>query len=227
MSTYGQHCPVAKAAEIFDERWTLLVIRELVAGSRRFNDIHRGVPKMSRTLLSKRLKQLADRDLVERRQTSDGPVYELTDSGAEFEDVVLAMGEWGARWMGALSANDLDPAFLLWDMHRRIDTDALPDGQTVLGLSFGDVSEGLRDWWLVMTPESIEVCDHDPGFDTDVLIEAPIRTFVDVWRGELGWNDALKRHDVQVAGSTPLRRQVPSWLQLSPFADVPRPTAPS
>lgn len=220
---YGQFCPVAKAAEVFDERWTLLVIRELLAGSRRFNDIHRGVPRMSRSLLSSRLKQLAAQGLVDRVEEAGGPVYELTEAGDEFIGVVDAMGEWGVRWMSSLSDDDLDPAFLLWDMRRSIDTEALPVGQTVLELEFGGVADSVRNWWLLLSRDDVEVCDHDPGLGTDVLVEAPIRIFVDVWRGALGWDDALRTGSLQLVGTPTLRRQVPSWLRLSHFAHVPRP----
>lgn len=226
MGEYGQFCPVAKAAEILDERWTLLVVRELVAGSSRFNDIHRGVPRMSRTLLSKRLSRLVSEGLVRRRNGDDGPVYELTDAGVELEQVVEVIGQWGIRWPAALSDHDLDPALLVWDMHRRVETDALPESRTVVGLTFDDVPARERHWWLVLTPDEADVCDHDPGFGTDVHIQSSLRTIVSIWRGELGWGDAMRADNLRIEGDASLRRQVPSWFQLSPFASVPRPTDP-
>lgn len=226
MSGYGQHCPVAKAAEIFDQRWTLLVLRELVAGSERFNDIHRGVPRMSRTLLSKRLTQLERDGILDRRETADGPIYVLTGAGTELLPVIEAMGEWGVRWMNELGDDDLDPAFLLWDMHRSVDTDALPDGQTVLELDFPDAPQGLRRWWLLLARDEIDVCDEDPGFGTDVYLRSPIRTFIELWSGEVDWVDALGPDGIHLHGPRPLCKQLPTWFTLSHFASVPRCVSP-
>jgi DNA-binding HxlR family transcriptional regulator len=222
MSGYGQYCPVAKAAEILDQRWMLLVVRELIAGSDRFNDIHRGVPRMSRTLLSKRLKQLTAEGLVDRREQDDGPVYGLTTAGEQLRPLIEILGEWGVRWIDSLADDDLDPAFLLWDMHRSVNADALPEGQTVLALTFHGLAPDLRDWWLLLRAGDVEICDHDPGFDTDVAITSPIRTFVRVWRGDLSWDDALRAGTVELHGPTQLRRQIPAWFHLSHFASVPR-----
>lgn len=161
------------------------MLRELVAGSDRFNDMHRGVPRMSRTLLSKRLRSLADDGLVARRETGDGPVYELTEPGAALLPVMEAIGEWGIRFMDSLTEEDLDPAFLMWDVHRGVDTALLPDGRTVVGLTFRGIEPVLRDWWLLLSSDEVDVCDEDPGFATDVDIETPIRTFVRLWRGDI------------------------------------------
>lgn len=222
MNSYGQYCPIAKAAEVFDQRWTLLVIRELVAGSDRFNHIHRGVPRMSRTLLSKRLTQLVEAGLVERRDGDDGPRYLLTEAGQELQPVLERIGEWGMRWLDSLNADELDPASLLWDVQRRVDGEALPDGQTVLELDFTDIEPELRHWWLVMTAQDVEVCDEDPGHGVDLALETPIETFVRVWRGDIGWRDALRGGGMQLAGPEHLRRQLPDWFQLSYFASVTR-----
>lgn len=222
MDSYGQYCPIAKAAEVFDQRWTLLVIRELIAGSDRFNDLHRGVPRMSRSLLSKRLTQLAEAGLVERRDDGGGPVYRLTEAGEELQPVLERIGEWGMRWLDLLNADELDPASLLWDVRRRVDADALPAGQTVLALTFEDLEPELRDWWLLMDAEETEICDDDPGYTIDVALETPIRTFVRVWRGDVGWADALRGGGMTIRGPEHLRRQLPDWFQLSYFASAPR-----
>ena len=222
MTGYGQHCPVAKAAEILDQRWTLLVLRELVAGSNRFNDIHRGVPRMSRTLLSKRLGQLEREGIIDRRETDDGPLYELTGAGTELGPVIEAIGIWGVRWMSDLADEDLDPAFLLWDMQRSVDADALPDERTVLELRFPDAPEGLRQWWLVLSDDEVEVCDEDPGFGTDVYLRSPLRTFVRVWRGDLSWAEAQGPDAIELHGVPSLCRRVPDWFTLSHFAPAAR-----
>lgn len=222
MDGYGQFCPIAKAAEVFDRRWTLLVLREMVAGSDRFNDIHRGVPRMSRTLLSKRLTQLAAAGIVERVETDDGPVYELTEAGRQLEPVMEAVGEWGVRYMNSLTEQDLDPAFLLWDVRRNVDADALPDGRTVVELTLHGIEPELRDWWLLLDREEVDICDEDPGLPVDVTIDTPIRTFMRVWRGDIGWNDALRGGDLRIEGPPRLRRQVPAWFELSHFASVAR-----
>lgn len=222
MDGYGQYCPVAKAAELIDRRWTLLVLRELGAGSTRFNDLHRGVPRMSRTQLSTRLRQLGDAGLVVRREREDGPAYELTEAGAAFRPVIEALGEWGIRWIDSLTDEDFDPAFLLWDVHRRVDLEAVPEGRTVIGISFRDLEPSVRDWWLVVTPDGVDVCEEDPGYGTDVLIDAQVRAFVHVWRGDVEWQRAVRDERIRVTGAEWLRRELPNWLQLSYFSGVER-----
>ena len=173
MSGYGQLCPVAKAAELLDQRWMLLVVRELVAGSSHFNEIHRGVPQMSRTLLSKRLGQLQAHDVITRTETPGGTVYEFTEAGKELAPVVEALGRWGVRWLRSMAEEDLDPAYLMWDMRRHVNKDALPAGRTVLALTFPDAHPTLRRWWLILSPAEVDICDDDPGLDPDVHLRAP------------------------------------------------------
>jgi len=218
VSEYGQFCPVAKAAELVDQRWMLLVLRELMCGSERFNDIRRGVPKMSPTLLSRRLRDLVRAGVVEH---SDGR-YRLTPAGEELRPVVEALGQWGTRWITELGDPDLDPHLLVWDMHRRVSLPDLPTGRTVLQLRFPDVSGDAREWWLVMTRDGVDVCDADPGFEVAVRLECPLRTMTRVWRGDRGWEAAQRSGDLTLAGPEHLRRRVPDWLQLSVFAGTPR-----
>lgn len=223
MSSYGQLCPVAKAAELLDQRWMLLVVRELVAGSTRFNEIHRGLPQMSRTLLSRRLSQLQQHDVIRRHVTPDGPVYELTDAGAELRPVVEALGAWGVRWLRSLAEEDRDPAYLLWDMRRSVITDAVPDRTTVLALTFPDAPASIQRWWLILSRAEVDICDEEPGLETDVHLTAPLRVFLPVWRGDLSWQEAVSRGELELHGRKPLVRAVPSWFRLSHFAAVPRP----
>jgi DNA-binding HxlR family transcriptional regulator len=221
--SYYQFCPVAKAMELLDERWTMLIVRELVVGSQRFNELRRGVPRMSPTLLSKRLHQLARAGIVERRDDGGEVRYVLTDAGRELQPVVEALGTWGIRWIGEIGDEDLDPQLLLWDMHRNIDHDAVPPGRTVVKFSFPDVPSRTRDWWLVITPEDADVCDADPGYPVSVSITATLRHMVRVWRGDLGWPDALRTASVTTSGPVELRRAVPGWFTLSGFAAAARP----
>jgi DNA-binding HxlR family transcriptional regulator len=221
MSEYGQFCPVAKAAELLDQRWTLLVLRELMSGSERFNDIRRGVPKMSPTLLSRRLRELSRAGVVVR---GDDGHYRLTEAGQELRPTVEALGQWGIRWISELGDADLDPHLLVWDMHRRIALSQLPTGRTVLHLEFPDVTPAsARNWWLLMTRDGVDVCDVDPGFETTVSVRCPLVTLVRVWRGDLSWTSAQLSGDLTVSGAARARQALPGWFQLSVFAPTARP----
>ncbi|PPA59529.1 winged helix-turn-helix transcriptional regulator [Micromonospora chalcea] len=222
-ASYHQFCPVAKAMELLDERWTLLVVRELVSGSERFNDLRRGLPRMSPTLLSRRLHQLVRAGVVERRVDGADVRYVPTAAGRELRPVLEALGAWGVRWIGELGYAELDPKLLLWDMHRHVDHDAVPPGRTVVRFRFRDVPAAQRDWWLVIAAGEADVCDIDPGHDVTVTVTADLRALVQVWMGDLGWAAALRGGAVEVSGPEALRRAAPGWFTLSPFAAVPRP----
>ncbi|MDW3846612.1 MULTISPECIES: winged helix-turn-helix transcriptional regulator [Micromonospora] len=222
-ASYHQFCPVAKAMELLDERWTLLVVRELVSGSERFNELRRGLPRMSPTLLSRRLHQLVRAGVVERRVDGADVRYVPTAAGRELRPVVEALGAWGVRWIGELGDADLDPKLLLWDMHRHVDHDAVPPGRTVVRFRFRDVPTTQRDWWMVIAAGEADVCDSDPGHDVTVTVTADLRALVQVWMGDLEWAAALRGGAVEVTGPEALRRAAPGWFTLSPFAAVPRP----
>ena len=222
-SRYHQFCPVAKAMELLDERWTLLVVRELVSGSQHFNELRRGLPRMSPTLLSRRLQQLTRAGVIERRTEGNEVRYVLTQAGQELRPVVEALGAWGVRWIGELGDEDLDPKLLLWDMHRHIDQEAVPDGRTVVRFRFPDLPSDLRDWWLVITRGEADVCDADPGYDVAVTVTGGLRSMVEIWRGDVSWSQALRARAVEVQGPEAMRRAVPGWFTLSGFAAVPRP----
>ncbi len=220
MASYGQFCPVAKAMEILDERWTMLVLRELVAGSTRFNEIRRGVPKMSPALLSKRLRSLVKAGLVERHGTGQHVSYTLSPSGAELTDVIVAIGVWGVRWIPALGDQDYDPHLLMWDMSRTIPTEEWPPGRTTLALRFTDVPERQQRWWLVVRDGEVDVCDADPGFEPAAEVTTELRTLVRIWRGETPWEQALRDGAVTIDGLSMARRQVPRWLGRSTVAQL-------
>jgi DNA-binding HxlR family transcriptional regulator len=222
-SSYHQFCPVAKAMELLDERWTMLIVRELVTGSQHFNDLRRGVPRMSPTLLSKRLHQLVRAGIADRQADGSQVRYVLTEAGQELRPVVEALGAWGVRWMGELGDEDLDPKLLLWDMHRNIDHGAVPAGRTVIQFTFPDVPAKTRNWWLVITPGQADVCDADPGHPVAVTVTAGLRSMCQIWRGDLGWPEALRLGAIQINGPQPLRQAMPHWFTLSAFAAIPRP----
>ena len=219
---YGQFCPVAKAMELLDERWTLLVVRELLSGSRHFADLQRGVPRMSPSLLSKRLRTLTRAGVVERHEERGRVAYVPTAAGEELRPVVEALGGWGVRWLPELGDEDLDPHLLLWDMHRSIDLAAVPGRRTVVRFTFGDVDGPERDWWLVIRPDEVDVCRDDPGYAVDVDVETDLGTLTRIWRGDRAWDDGLRAGHLRVRGTEPLRRALPGWLELSAFAGVPR-----
>jgi DNA-binding HxlR family transcriptional regulator len=221
-ASYHQFCPVAKAMELLDERWTLLIIRELVSGSERFNDLRRGLLRMSPTLLSKRLHQLTIAGIVTRTEDGTDVRYLLTPAGQELRPVVEALGVWGTRWIGELGDADLDPKLLLWDMRRHIDRETVPRGQTVLHFSFHDVTAASRDWWMVITEDNADLCDADPDYPVAVQVRTDLRSLTEVWLGDLRWSEALGSGAITLQGPSELRRGFPGWFTLSPFAAVPR-----
>jgi DNA-binding HxlR family transcriptional regulator len=223
MGVYGQFCPVAKAMELLDERWTMLVIRELLEGSRTFGALRRGVPRISPALLSARLRRLTRAGVIERYEDGSRVSYALTPAGRELRPVIEAIGHWGIRWIPDLGDEDLDPHLLMWDIHRNVDLDTVPVGRTVLRFTFRDVPDSARDWWLVITSESVDLCDFDPGDPIAATMETDLRTLTQVWRGDLSWHKALHSGGLQLHGSPQARRVVPHWLKLSAFAGVPRP----
>jgi DNA-binding HxlR family transcriptional regulator len=210
--------------ELLDERWTLLVVRELLMGSEHFNDLRRGLPRMSPTLLSKRLHQLVRAGIVDRRSSGSDVRYVLTPAGEELRPVVQALGVWGTRWIGQIGEEDLDPKLLLWDMQRNVDHHATPSGRTVVLFSFVDQPRRTRDWWLVITEGDADVCDVDPGHAVAVTVTGGLRAMVEVWRGDRSWPEVLRTGEIRVDGAEALRRGFPRWMTLSPFASVPRPS---
>ena len=223
MSKYGQFCPVAKAMELLDERWTMLVLRELLEGSRSFNALRRGLPRMSPALLSTRLQSLARAGIIDRHEDGSHVTYTLTPAGRELGPIVEAIGRWGIRWIPTLGDEDLDPHLLMWDIHRRVDLDEVPPVRTVVRFTFRDVAGSGRDWWLVITPGGVDLCDFDPGGEPVATLDTDLRTLSHIWRGDEPWRDALREGRVRLDAPTPVRRAFPRWLKLSAFAMVPRP----
>jgi DNA-binding HxlR family transcriptional regulator len=217
MAGYGQFCPVAKAMEVLDERWTMLVLRELMQGSTRFNEIRRGVPKMSPALLSKRLRSLERAGLV--RHDDEGR-YLLTESGADLFDVVRGIGLWGLRWVKELGKEDLDPHLLMWDMSRTVPLERWPSGRTVVEFHFDDVEPRARSWWFVVADGQVDVCDVDPGHDVAATVFTGLGRLVRIWRGDSSWTEALRQEWVSVTAPARVRREVPSWFGRSSLAEA-------
>jgi DNA-binding HxlR family transcriptional regulator len=225
MATYGQFCPVAMASEVLTERWTPLVVRELLCGSTRFNDLRRGVPLMSPSLLSKRLKSLERVGIIERRTSGpQGVEYRLTPAGEELRPIVESMGIWGQRWArGDVRARHLDASLLMWDIHRNVATDRLPDRRVVVRFHLRGSSDKKSRFWLVLDHESVDMCLVDPGFDVDIHIEGHVRTMVDYWMGHIELGDAVRNGDLRVDGPRVLTRDLPTWFLRSGFAPVELP----
>jgi len=222
--SYGQFCPVAKACEVFAERWTPLIVREMFMGSQRFSDIHRGVPLMSRSLLSKRLQELERAGVVQRVE-SDGSHdrYALTTAGMELGPIVVQLGQWGKQWTRSdLSARELDPSLLMWDMRRRIDSPSLGGEKVVVYFLYHDAPMSRRQWWLVMDRDEIDLCLVDPGVAPDVRVMTTVNTMTGIWMGDISFGAAVQKGDLQLEGPTKLRSRLPSWLKLSTFADIER-----
>ncbi|WP_370615707.1 winged helix-turn-helix transcriptional regulator [Mumia sp. Pv 4-285] len=222
-ASYHQFCPVAKAMELLDERWTMLLVRELVLGSQHFNDLRRGLPRMSPTLLSKRLNQLVRAGIVEKRVDGHDVRYLLTPAGKELQTVVESVGLWGVRWIGTLGDEDLDPKLLMWDMHRNVDRDAVVEPPQVVHFVFDDVRGASRRWWIVIDQDETEVCDIDPERPVSVTVTSNLRTLTEIWRGDLSWAQAQRTGAIRLDGPTPLRRAVPAWFPPTGFAQAVRP----
>ncbi len=182
---YGQYCPLALAAELLCERWTLLIVSRLIEGCRRFNDIHRGVPKISPTLLKQRLDQLQDAGVCYRSPIEDGCCHEylLTEAGKGLESIVMDLAVWGQRWSRDLENDDLDPAFLAWSMHTRMNVDAMPAKRTVLEFEFSGTHPKCRRFWLVVENGLVDMCLKNPGYEVDLTIRSHLQRFIEAWRG--------------------------------------------
>ena len=219
--SYGQFCPIAMASEILCSRWTMLVLREMICGSSRFNDLRRGVPRMSPTLLSKRLKELEQAGVIaEHRAAPGSPAeYVLTDAGKDLRDVIMSLGLWGTRWVQtSVSLKNLDPSLLMWDMRRNIATDALPERRSVVQFLYPELGAGRKSWWLVIEGGDVVLCADDPGHDVDLYVAGPLRAMTSVWMGVSTLADEIEAGTIKLTGDRALMRSMPRWLGLSPFA---------
>lgn len=221
MSGYGQFCPIAKTSEILGERWTNLIIRELGAGSDSFNDLRKGLPRMSPSLLSTRLKSLEAAGIVERKESDKGVRYTMTEAGQELKPIILQMGVWGQRWARSkLERDDLDPSMLMWDIHRTMTAEYFGAKRTVLLFEFSDYTSRFRRWWLVIKDGEVDVCMKDPGYEVDLQLLTDVTTLTGVWMGDIGLGQALRDRQIRMTGPEQLKRDISTWLGTNYFADV-------
>jgi DNA-binding HxlR family transcriptional regulator len=221
--SYKQFCPVAMAAEVLCTRWTVVLLRELVTGSTRFNDLRRGVPRMSPALLSKRLKDLEEAGIVQRVRSKSEPgvlEYHLTAAGRELKGVVESIGIWGQRWVEAqLSLENLDPSLLMWDMRRNLDPTPLPDRRCVIHFVYPEQPAARRNWWLLVEPgKPVDLCSVDPGFDVGLYVTTDLRTMTAIWMGLTTVRASTGSAKLTLTGDRGLARHMQTWLGLSPFA---------
>ncbi|RFP88068.1 transcriptional regulator [Rhodobacteraceae bacterium 63075] len=222
-ASYKQFCPVAMAAEVLCTRWTVVLLRELIAGSSRFNELRRGVPRMSPALLSKRLGELQDAGVVARERLAEAPeidAYRLTQAGRDLQPVIEAIGMWGQKWVETEpSLENLDPELLMWDMRRNLDTRPVPRRRCVIEFIYPELPEAQRRWWLIVEPDrSVDLCHIDPGFDVDLYATTDLRTMTEIWMGLRSVRDAVEREALLLVGASELMRSMQTWLGLSPFA---------
>jgi DNA-binding HxlR family transcriptional regulator len=220
--SYKQFCPVAMAAEVLCTRWTMVVLREMMAGSTRFNDLRRGVPRMSPALLSQRLKELEDAGVVERKRGGESGLYEyhLTHSGRELEPIITAFGTWGQRWVTTkVTLENLDVQLLMWDMRRSLDTQPMPKRRVTIQFLFSGVPQKQRIWWLIVTPrEGTDLCAVDPGHEVDLYVASDLKSMTAIWMGLDTVRAAVRDERVKLTGDRGLAADMQTWLGLSPFA---------
>lgn len=222
MKGYGSFCPVAKAAEILGERWTLLVLRELLLGSTRFNDFRRGIPQMSPSLLSKRLQELEAAGLVRRKagEVERQHVYLPTEACEELRPLLVSIGIWGQRWVRSkLTRDELDPGMLMWYVHRHFVADKLPERRVVIHLEFTDAPR-MKNWWVVLEDGDADLCLEDPGHPVDVEMLVDLLTLTRVYIGDTSFDAARASGKLIIEGPRTLTRNMSHWFARSRFADV-------
>lgn len=224
---YGQFCPIAKATEILGEKWTILIVRELLMGARRFSDLQRGLTLISPTLLSKRLDVLAQHGLIMKRRIAGqkGHEYIPTRSCQELLPILVSLGEWGMRWAQAnVTRDDYDVELLMLYLQRSIKTAALPSSETAIRFHFTDIRE-YPDWWLLVQDERVDICVNDPGREIDVYFTTTVKVMADVWMGKVSYRKAIAEKSLTLVGQKALINDVSAWMCDSIFAGIEPATA--
>jgi len=222
--SYGQFCPVSMASEILCSRWTTLLLRELLCGSTRFNDLRRGVPKMSPTLLSKRLKELQAAGVVVAAPSANGTIeYSLSEAGEDLRPLIIGLGTWAQRWMESrLSLRNLDPSLLMWDMRRRVNLSQMPRRKCMIQFLYPELPLSKQSWWLVSDKGNVDLCNFDPGYELDLLVTTSLRTMTSIWMGLTTVKEEAIKGRLSLDGDPVLARNMQQWLGLSMFAPEPR-----
>ena len=222
---YVQFCPISMASEILCARWTPLLLRELLCGSIRFNDLRRGLPRMSPSLLSKRLGELETAGVITSvTRNKNIKEYRLTQAGEELRPLVMGIGAWGQRWVESeLSLSNLDPELLIWDMHRSLNIDPLPDQRICLQFVFSNLPKTRQNYWLLIDPQSgVEACYSDPGYEVDLYADCHLRTMTAIWMGLDTVEKAVNEDRLELTGTRAIAARMQEWLGLSPFAQEER-----
>ena len=217
---YGQFCPLAMAAEVLCTRWTMLILREMCAGSTRFNDLRKGVPLMSPTLLSKRLRELEKCGVIARVRTAESGAfdYRLTAAGQDLQSIVFGMGIWGQRWIETQSSlKNLDPSLLMWDMRRNLNLTPMPHKRCVVQFVYPELRDKQR-YWLVVDRGVVDLCQIDPGFEVDLYVVGELRAMTAIWMGLTTLRAEVQAGHLKLTGDPDLKRSMQTWLGLSPFA---------
>ena len=221
---YGQYCPLSLALEVLGERWSLLVVSRLIDGCQRFNEIHRGVPRMSASLLSQRLAQLEHAGIVERQPAPEGRghIYLPTEAGWDLAPIIMDLAVWGQHWSRDMTTEDLDPGFLVWSMHTRLNTEAMPPGRTVMEFEFTGAPKDCRRFWLVNTDGVVEMCLKHPGYEVTLKVMSDLRRFIEAWRGLRDLRQEIVGGHIRLEGPSEAKRAFPDWLLLSMLAPYAR-----
>lgn len=220
---YGQFCPIAKASEILGEKWTILIIRELLMGATRFNVLQRGLSQISPTILTKRLNSLVDYGLAVKKKISGQQGYEYfpTEACCELLPVIKSLGDWGMRWArNYMTGDDYDVELLMLYLQRSVQPDKLPGNETVIRFRFTDLKE-LSDWWLIAHENDVDVCVKDPGKEVEVYFTCEVKSMIDVWMGDVPYRKAINSGDIKVVGASALTKNIFAWMKPSVFADLP------
>jgi DNA-binding HxlR family transcriptional regulator len=228
LTNYGQFCPVAKASELLGERWVLLILRELMLGTRRYSDFQRALSRISPSMLTKRLKQLEQAGIIVRKSQSGRKKFDylLTPAGKELTPIIEHLASWGMRWArGQLDADELDVEFLMWDIQRRLQIDYLPAGETVFCFIFDDLTQ-FKNWWLVVRDSEVDLCTENPGRDVDLYVSTTLINLVQIWEGDIDIKLAQRQKLLKTQGNVQLSRTMSDWLGICLFADI-RPGDPA
>jgi len=220
---YGQFCPIAKASEIIGEKWTILIIRELLMGSSRFNVFQRALGLISPTILTKRLNFLVEQGLAVKKKIPGQQGYEYfpTESCKQLLPVIKSLGDWGMRWArNNMQEDDYDVGLLMLYLQRSVRADKLAGNESIIRFKFTDLKE-MKDWWLVAKPDEVDVCNKDPGKEVDAYFTSTVKTMIDVWMGDISYRKAVRSGDLKVVGHSILTKDIFSWLNKSVFADLP------